>query len=163
MSDHTILCLTDFGRAGDDALQQAATEARARAARLHVLHVVDCDGESNETDELCPKQQTESDLQVLTRSLDCDDVSVEVLTGDPIEETIQAIQRLNPKLVVLGTHQTSSSDSPPTWILSEYVKAVISRSECPALICRGPAKITDVSGMTSQTVSGIDNSQSGTS
>lgn len=35
-------CPAGFGRAGDNAMEHSATEARVRAGRLYVLHVCEC-------------------------------------------------------------------------------------------------------------------------
>ena len=150
MSEQTILCLTDFGRAGGDALRQAAMESQIRNARLHVLHVHECKDHESATLELCPKHQIESDLRVAAKSLDCDKfiecdrLNVEVRIGDAIEETLAAIKELGPDLVVVGTHQAKTTDGScqtPQWTIGSYVEAVLTMTECPVLICRGPAKI----------------------
>ena len=144
----TILCLTDFGRAGNDALQQATFEAEIRDARLHVLHVHRSDEDELDDCELFPKHQIESDLRVATQSLDCQKLTVEVRIGEPIDEVAAVINELEPDLVVLGAHQSSKSTDQPAWDTSPFITSILQMSRCPVLVCRGPAKISNFSAAT---------------
>ena len=152
MNQPTILCLTDFGRAGQEALEAAAEECRCRGTKLHVLHVHECDPMDAESLVLCPKHQIESDLRCVSESLGFENLDVEVRVGNPVEETMAVIEQQQPILVVIGTHR-SNGDQNPGWIMSGFVQAILRSSQCPVLVCRGPAKIA-VSGETSTSVGG---------
>ena len=101
-----ILVATDFSTRSDRALRRATLLAKASGAELMLLHVVDDD----QPRRLMEAERRES-TEILSSSADtareADGVACEahLVLGDPFQAIVDAAERLDADLVILGPHR----------------------------------------------------------
>lgn len=116
---NTIVALTDFSAASDNALRYAAALAHQTAADLTLLHVYQIPVTMNDmpvilisADEL--KQNADKRLQQakeeLTSAFGNLMIHTESLLGDVVYEVQEWCKERNPLAVVIGTYESSSAE-----------------------------------------------------
>lgn len=94
----TILVPVDFSPMSEAVTQLGAREARCSHAHMHLLHV------SERSEALSAFETEYANLAKLAQSLEDVDVEMEVVHGEPGREILAAIDRLDPEIVVVGSH-----------------------------------------------------------
>src|SRR5262245_27366631 len=139
LTDRSILCPVDFSEHSRQALLWASSIARRRGAAITVLSVVEpllaqataihlgVDFKQGEV-EPALREFVETTLPDAVRVASC--VRMETAVGDPSEAILQVASRLNPGLIVMGTHGQGGFRK---LLLGSTTEHVLRRTEWPVL------------------------------
>jgi len=131
-----LLCPVDFSDSSRRALEWSSRFSRAVGARLTVLHVVDTGLLSlgnlvavpNAFDEL--RRRAEEAIVELKRNVDLGHAAVEIAEGVPEDVVVDAANRGDVDLLVMGTHGLSGFQK---FLLGSVSEKVLHRAQVPLL------------------------------
>jgi nucleotide-binding universal stress UspA family protein len=142
MTQSKILFPTDFSHTGDAALQTAVTLAKARNAKLLVVHVEEPPPVYGGGDWYygIPTPQREQLLEMLHK-VDPKDPAVpcehHLLTGDPAEALLEFAEREKVELIVMATHGRTGV---LRFLMGSVAEVIVRKAPCPVLTMRDPTR-----------------------
>ncbi|MGM0577784.1 MAG: universal stress protein [Myxococcota bacterium] len=141
----------DFSSFSDAAARQAADDARAFGARLHLLHALNSEMLHEEQDweigasagvtwhdYLSQARATASGALTAARAALREDhpdveVSVEVVDGHPVDALVKAGDRPEVDRIVMGSHGRKGLRR---WMLGSVAEQVVRRAHVPVLVVK---------------------------
>ena len=141
-----ILVPTDFSPPADAALSYTLQLARASGATLHILHVVPIPHVLDPLYErgLDPAaslkriwQKARRRIKDATNIATNDEkipVRIHFSEGDAVTEVLEWAEKLQPDLIVMGTHGRQGTKR---FFMGSVAEAILRRSVCPVLTLRG--------------------------
>lgn len=128
-----IICAVDYSNTSSYALEYALDTAVIRKASLTVVHVVN----SHEEMAATSFKQIEDELNDWVESRNNNRVVVkkEILFGIPYVEIMQAVNDLNPDLVVLGNKGHNINEH---FFIGHVAEKVLHNTNLPVLLIKAP-------------------------
>ena len=144
----TILTAVDFSDVTDAVLAATATMARALAAKVYLLHVAPPEptfvtyepGPQSERDFRARElRQEHRQVQAMALALVDKGVAAEALLvqGPTAGKILEEAQRLDAKLIVLGSHGHGALYE---LLVGSVADAVLRKSPCPVLVAPSPGR-----------------------
>jgi len=138
-----ILFPTDFSPYGQEALRWATALARDTGATLVIVHVEEPPmayggGEIYiATEEGDREELRHALLQIVPTdpNVPCDH---KLLVGDPATAIVEAAEKENADLIVMGTHGRTGLTR---LLMGSVAEAIVRRAKCPVLTVKHPAPI----------------------
>ena len=150
---HKILLPTDFGPSSTSAAAHAGALARGFGASVHLVHVLDESFVTPGAWHLRPTERADfreqryhesraklAALAATTRRHATDQISIEVRTGTPAEEIVDAAVDYGADLIVMSAPACSGL---PNFVMENVAERVLRAAPCPVLAVRpsGAARV----------------------
>jgi universal stress protein A len=141
MHAKTILFATDFSAIADQALDYAASLAKADGAKLLIVHVAELPTAygAGEMYYGIPEPDTDELLRMLHNIVPGNppvDHEYRLLKGDPAREIVRLAKDDNVDLIVLSTHGRTGLSRV---LMGSVAEVVVRRAHCPVLTLKGTA------------------------
>lgn len=140
-SSFKMLCAIDFSDSSERALMQAAPLAQKLGAALHLVHVCPIQVSALPDALLTPAlekedlERSQALLADIRGRLPLSDVQLQVRVGDPLLGLLDAIEDLQPDLVVVGSHGRGAMMRA---LLGSVSERLCRKSPVPVLVVPAP-------------------------